>query len=73
MTLHDSTAHGLAAHAQAARELPLTGLASQALASGSGHGGHHLRLILIVIAVIVVAVMAWIILAGRARRNRGQQ
>jgi hypothetical protein len=52
----------------------MAGLASQALASGSGHGGsHHLRIILVIVAVIVVAVIAWIILAGRARRNRGQQ
>jgi hypothetical protein len=48
-------------------------LAVHVLASGSGHGGHHLRIILIVVAVIVVAAITWIILAGRARRNRGQQ
>jgi hypothetical protein len=46
-------------------------LAVQALASG-GHGDHHLRIILIVIAVIVVTVIAWIVLAGRARRKRGE-
>ena len=57
VTLHDSMA----------------GLASQAVASGSGHGGgHHLRIILVIVAVIVVAVIAWIILAGRARRTRGE-
>ena len=46
-------------------------VAVRALASG-GHGDHHLRIILIVVAVIVVAAIAWIILAGRARRNRGE-
>lgn len=46
-------------------------LAVQALASG-GHGGYHLRIILIVVAVIVVAVVVWIVLAGRARRKRGE-
>jgi hypothetical protein len=49
----------------------MASLASQALASGRGGGG-HLRLILVVVAVIVVAVIAWIILAGRARRKRGE-
>jgi hypothetical protein len=70
MTLHDGTAHSLAAHARAARKLATPGL-SQALASG-GHGGHRLQVLLIVVAVIVVAAIAWIILAGRARRNRGE-
>jgi uncharacterized membrane protein len=57
VTLHHGTAHSLA---------------SQVLASGSGHGGYHLRIILIVVVVIVVAVMVWIVLAGRARRKRGE-
>lgn len=47
-------------------------LAVQALASGGHDGGYHLRIILIVVAVIVVAVMVWIVLAGRARRKRGE-
>jgi membrane protein DedA with SNARE-associated domain len=62
VTLHDGTTHALAA----------LDLASQALASG-GHGGHHLKIILLVVAVIVVVAIVWIVLAGRARRNRGQQ
>jgi hypothetical protein len=71
VTLHDGTAHSLAALALMARGGAAPSLASQALASG-GHDAHHLRIILAVVAVIVVAAVAWIILAGRARRNRGE-
>jgi len=73
VTLNDGTVHGLAASAQAARGIALAGQAIQALASGSGHSGHHLRILLLVVAVIVVGAVAWIVIAGRARRNRGQR
>jgi hypothetical protein len=74
LALHNGTAHALAAHALAARELAARefAMASRALASGSGHGGHHLRIILIVVAVIVVAIIGWIVLSARTRRKRGE-